>query len=299
MTQRVDKMNIVFVCTGNTCRSPMAEAIFREKTKEFANNLNIISCGLGSMPGDTASENAIRVMAERNIDISSHRSRQINQYIIEEADYIICLALSHYRFLEQTAGEKLILLGEGISDPYLGDLSVYRDCANSIENAIEKLLASDIFIDVKKFSLSDIDGAVKIESKYFSEPWSRDAFFSQTEKKYSVSFAAHYLGKTIGYICCDDISGEVFVGTVAVAEEFRRRYVGKKLIDSVINYCLENNSEMLTLEVRESNIPAINLYNSVGFVNLGRRKDFYSKPTEDAYIMTKYFNGDTNENTCN
>ena len=277
----------------------MAEALFRTKTKAYSEYLNISSCGLGAMPGDTASENAVIVMAERGIDISSHRSRQISQYIIDEADFIVCLAESHYRYLFPIAKNKLILLGTGIADPFGGDEAIYRQCADEIENAIDSLLNSDIFIDVKKMTEDDIDSTAEIEKMNFSDPWSIESFTSQINKDYSVSYAAHYLGKTVGYICCDDISGEVYVGTVAVSEEMRNRGIGTKLMQAVIDYCKEKESDMLTLEVRVSNTPAINLYTRLGFENLGKRKNFYSKPTEDAYIMTKYFNGDINENTCN
>lgn len=299
MMQRDDRMNIVFVCSGNTCRSPMAEAIFKNKVKSYAEYLNISSCGLGAMPGDSASENAVKVMAERNIDISAHRSRQINQYIVDDADFIICLGLSHYRYLLPIAGDKVILLGNGIPDPFMGDTAIYRECADSIEKAIDALLKSDLLIDIKEMTENDIEAAAEFEKMYFSDPWSANAFHSQLKKAYSVSYAAHFLGKTVGYICCDDISGEVYVGTIAVNEEMRRRNIGKKLLNAVIDYCKENKSNLLTLEVRVSNTPAINLYTSFGFENLGIRRNFYSKPTEDAYIMTKYFNGETNENTCN
>ena len=289
-------MNIVFVCTGNTCRSPMAEAIFREKTKDFSENITVSSCGLGALPGDAASENSVTVMAETGIDISSHRARQINEYIIDESDFIICLSDSHYNYLTPFCKEKLVLLGDGIPDPYGGSVDEYRYCRDEIESAIDILLESDTFIKIDKMCSDDAQAAYVIEKDNFSDPWSVDSFLSQFDKSFSVNIVAKYLGKIIGYICCDDIMGEVYICTVAVDKSFRRRGIGRKLIDSVIDYCIENNSEMLTLEVRVSNTPAISLYSSFGFKNLGIRKNFYSKPAEDAYIMTKYFNGDNNEN---
>lgn len=282
-------MNILFVCTGNTCRSPMAEAIFREKTKSYSNFVNVSSCGLGTYSGSPASENAILTMAERNIDISMHRSRQINQYIIDEADYIICLAQSHYKYLEPIAKNKLLILGSGIADPFMGDIRVYRECADSITKAIDCLLKSDIFISIDEMIDEDVEYVEKIEKNHFTTPWSLDSFIAQIKKDYSVSFTAHYLGKTIGYVCCDDISGEVFIGTIGVESEFQNKGIGTKLLNKVISYCQEHKSDLLTLEVRISNEPAIKLYEKLGFENLGIRKNFYSNPTEDAFIMTKYF----------
>lgn len=277
----------------------MAEGLFKEKIKEFSDFLKVSSCGIGAMTGDTAADNAVAVMAERGIDISSHRARQINQYIIDEADYIICLSDSHYKFLMPYAGNKLILLGNGISDPYGGNIDVYRKCAEEIENEIDRLLNSDSFIDIYKMKADDINAVAGIESNNFSEPWSRASFISQLEKDYSVCYSAHFLGKTVGYICCDDICNEVYIGTVAVDNDFRKRGIGRMLVRRVIDYCIEKKSTLLTLEVRISNTPAVNLYTSLGFENLGVRKNFYSRPTEDAYIMTKYFNGDKDENISN
>ncbi len=297
--QRADKMNIIFTCTGNTCRSPIAEGLFKKKTKKFFDNIIVSSCGLSTMPGDTASENAIKVMSERGVDLTLHRSRQINHFIIDEADYIICLAQSHYNALYPIVGSKAVLLGKGIPDPYMGDENVYRACADSIEQEIDNLLASDLFAEITEMTEDDILFVSEIENANFSEPWSIDAFLSQIKKDYSVCYVVKYLSKVIGYICCDDILNEVYIGTVAVDINFRRRNVGLLLINKIIDYCKNHNAQLLTLEVRESNTPAINLYLKSGFEILGKRKSFYSKPVEDALIMTKYFNGDENENFSN
>lgn len=286
------RMNIAFVCTGNTCRSPMAEAIFREKTKNFADACNVLSCGISAFPGDAASENAVKVMAKRGIDISSHRARQINSYIIDEADFIICLSFSHYGALRSIAQDKLLLLGDGISDPFGGSEEAYSLCADEIEKAVEALLESDVFYETAKTQARDIQFISEIEKECFSEPWSENAFKSQITKSYGVNFVVRYLGKAVGYVCADNVANEVYIGNIAVREDMRRRHIADRLLGALISYCEENKSELLTLEVRKSNIPALNLYGKYGFNVVGTRKDFYKEPTEDAYIMTKYFNGD-------
>ena len=293
MMQRGNIMNIVFVCTGNTCRSPMAEGIFRKKTEPYSDFVSVLSCGINAFSGDHAAQNAVYVMAERNIDISNHRSRQINQYIIDEADYIICMSQSHYSALKPYAEEKLMSFGYDIPDPFSDDIAVYRNCADTIEKAIDNILATDIFIDIKPMNKGDIEIVSQIEKNNFSEPWSYDSFVTQTEKDYAVNFTSHFAGMPIGYICCDNILGEVNINTVAVDDNFRNHSIGTKLINKVVEWCKKNNAELLTLEVRESNTPAICLYKKCGFEIIGKRKNFYSKPVEDALIMTKYFNGDS------
>lgn len=290
MMQRGSMMNIVFVCTGNTCRSPMAEGIFKKKTENF--NVNVSSCGTGAMTGDEASANAVKVMKNRNIDITAHRSRPINQYIIDEADYIICLSNSHYRTLFPYVKQKLVVLGAGIPDPFMGNEEIYSECADMIESEIDKLLESDLFFNFSEMKKSDIDNVAQIEKDNFSEPWSKESFLEQMNKNYAINFVARYLDRPIGYICCDNILGEVSINTVAVDKDFRRRKVGSILISKVVEWCKINKVDLLTLEVRESNESAINLYTKSGFQILGKRKTFYSKPNEDALIMTKYFNGD-------
>ena len=146
-------MNIVFVCTGNTCRSPMAEGFFKQKTKSF--NVNVSSCGINALSGDEASINAINVMQQKGIDISFHRSRKINQYIIDDANYIVCLSSSHYDTLFPYAKDKLILLDNDIPDPYMGSEAEYLQCADSIESEIEKLITSDIFFAISEMEKSE------------------------------------------------------------------------------------------------------------------------------------------------
>ena len=238
-------MNIVFVCTGNTCRSPMAEAIFKKKAKEFSDNLSVSSCGLGAMAGDSASVNSIAVMAENGIDITPHRARQISEYIIDEADFIICLADSHYTYLAPFCKDKLLLLGDGIPDPYGGDIDEYRYCRDKIESAIDKLFETDAFIRIDKMCEADAQRANEIEKENFSDPWSVESFLSQFDKSFSVYIVATYLDKVIGYICCDDILGEVYICTVAVDKDFRRRGIGRRLLERVIKYCTEMKNRML------------------------------------------------------
>ena len=292
-------MNILFVCSGNTCRSPMAEAIFKSKTKEYENYCNVLSCGLGAMPGDTASDGAVKAMADRGIDITSHRARQINRYLIEEADYIFCMGLSHYNALRPFAENKVYLLGNGISDPYGGNSDVYTKCADEIEKEINNILMSDIFFRTEAMSINDIEIVSEIEKSNFSEPWSKDSFVSQIKKNYALCFTEKYLGKPVGYICADNISGEIYIGTVAVENSMRRRGAADRLLEALDGFADKNKSSLITLEVRVSNIPALNLYGKHGFKVVGKRKNFYREPSEDAYIMTKFFDGDKDENTCN
>ena len=137
-------MNILFVCTGNTCRSPMAQGIFGAKNTDVYYDSAAIMQG-----GATASENAALAMSEMGIDITNHVSKQVDTDLIKWADLILTMTTGHKQILVQVFGDainKIFTLreytGDGgdIADPYGQDLDVYRRCAQQIEQEIDKVV---------------------------------------------------------------------------------------------------------------------------------------------------------------
>lgn len=124
----------------------------------------------------------------------------------------------------------------------------------------------------------------EIEKACFSNPWSLEDLSAQVDNPTSHFLVAVKDGKAVGYMGLQIFSGEGYVTNVAVLPEYRGQGIAKALISKQ----LENEMDFITLEVRKSNYPAISLYEKMGFDKIGIRPKFYSNPTEDAVIMTKY-----------
>lgn len=143
---------------------------------------------------------------------------------------------------------------------------------------------------VRRMSLQDVSVVAKIEKTCFSQPWSENGLAVELERDSSYFVVADISEKVVGYAGMQCVCSEGYITNVAVFPEYRKMGIGRKLIHELISYAEANRFEFVTLEVRASNDNAIKLYLSEGFRNVGIRKNFYSKPTEDAIIMTKYIN---------
>lgn len=131
---------IIFVCTGNTCRSPMAEGYLKSKNRK---DLDIISRGLAA-DGAPVSENSVLAMKELGIDISAHTSKQLTFADIDETSVFICMSASHADILEGLGIDKMKLFVLGISDPYGADIEVYKKCRVEIIEGIDEFIEDGI-----------------------------------------------------------------------------------------------------------------------------------------------------------
>lgn len=283
-------IEILFVCTGNTCRSPMAEALLNDKAKKLNIPLHASSAGLAAFTGDSASAYAIEVMNEIGIDLSSHRSSRLSIYAFEESDIVVCMSESHKAALP--ASYKIIVPNGGISDPYGGDINIYRVCRDELSEFIDLLIASLSEIRISKMNEKHIKAVAEIEKECFSVPWSENALREELTNENAHFYVAELFGETVGYIGMHIVLDEAYIANVAVSKKYRRRSIGSKLVVHAINTAKKANASFISLEVRESNTAAISLYKQHGFAICGERKNFYDEPKENGLIMTKFFDKD-------
>ncbi len=289
-------LNITFVCTGNTCRSAMAEGLFKKLIKERGlQDISCRSCGLSAFTGDEATPQAIESAKERGVDLKSHRATAINQYILAETDIMVCMTEAHKKAVMSINPDfKIIVPSGGIPDPYGGNLQTYGECADKIESFLEAFLDS-ITMTIEAMAEKHVKEIAEIERLSFSAPWSEDGIRSELNNEAARFLAAIADGKVLGYIGAHEICGEAYITNVAVLPKYRRLGIGEALIDAATLGAKQRNCDFISLEVRISNVPAIELYKKQGYNIVGERKNFYSNPTENAFIMTKQLKDCENE----
>ncbi len=138
---------------------------------------------------------------------------------------------------------------------------------------------------IRDMKEEDLDQVLNIEQETFSDPWSYDDFASSFRDENNRYLVAEVDGIIAGYCGYWGIAGEGNIYNVAVKKEFRRQKLGLFMLSSLISQAKGRGITALTLEVRQSNEAARRLYQQLGFVDAGIRRDFYTKPNEDAVIM--------------
>ena len=131
----------------------------------------------------------------------------------------------------------------------------------------------------------------KLERICFSRPWSRKMLAEELENQCAAFLGAEdsVSGRVLGYAGLMVVADEGYITNVAVFPEYRRQGIAAQILQVFLQFAAANHLAFLPLEVRPSNAAAIALYQGFGFEEVGRRKNYYDLPKEDALILTKYF----------
>ncbi|GAB4472632.1 MAG: low molecular weight protein arginine phosphatase [Anaerolineales bacterium] len=138
---------VLFVCTANMCRSPMAQGLFQAQLGVNLDGWRVESAGIAAVEGVPASQKTLQVLSERGIDLSVHRSQQIDRYLMEQFDLILVMEHRHKHVLQSQYPQfasKVYLLSEmvgeetEIDDPVGGTLEDYRSIATQIERILQQ-----------------------------------------------------------------------------------------------------------------------------------------------------------------
>jgi protein-tyrosine-phosphatase len=149
LVEEIVMPSILIVCTANICRSPMAEALLRRKLAEeqVSGTWRVSSAGTWAEDGYPASENGVRVMAERGLDTSQHRSRAVTEAMLEGADLVLTMTVSHAESLRAEFPAhafkvhrltEMAAMPYDVADPYGGALSEYQRTADELAYLIER-----------------------------------------------------------------------------------------------------------------------------------------------------------------
>jgi len=133
-----------------------------------------------------------------------------------------------------------------------------------------------------------IDSLIELENLCFSIPWTKQMFaqdVSKTDAYYVVALDGQ---KVVGYCGLYKVLDQADITNIAVHPDYRKKGLASLMLDNIIKYCTNCTLSFITLEVRQSNQSAINLYKKYGFNEVGLRKNYYADNHENAILMTKY-----------
>ena len=131
----------------------------------------------------------------------------------------------------------------------------------------------------------DANELSRLDEECFSSPWSEHSFLNEAKNPLAQYVIAKSDEEIIGYAGYWQVIDEGQITNIAVLKDYRRKGIAHKMLERLIKKAKEMKITVLSLEVRESNIPAINLYEKFGFKKIGTRKDYYKNPKENAILM--------------
>lgn len=145
---------------------------------------------------------------------------------------------------------------------------------------------------IRAMSIDDLDRIVELEQQLFTTSWKKEDFLYEIyENTFSFNFVLEVENIIIGYVGVWIMYEQSQITTIGIDKDYQRKGYAEVLMKEIIQFACEEGSEVMSLEVRVSNQPAISLYEKCGFVNQAVRKNYYQDNNEDAYLMVKGLEG--------
>ncbi len=295
--------SLLFLDDDDTALAPAAKALFSMYAAERCPEIPTESAGI--FDSGKALQPDCRAAAEAlGAEFCEHEPKILSDELFGSFDTVMCMTLAQLDELaERYPGneEKLMCLDE--TDILRPRLRGGWKKALARVNAAVNEISLELRLDVDESSSGEtairpiegkliekyIPAIAAIEEKYFSLPWTEKQLRSYMQRENCYFFGAFRGEELVGYIGATLVVDEMEIFNVAVDESCRRCHIGDMLVESVQSLAFElkgsSGLERITLEVRAGNAPAIALYEKHGFVEVGRRRNYYEKPREDAVLM--------------
>lgn len=142
---------------------------------------------------------------------------------------------------------------------------------------------------IAKMTADHVSQIAELEKICFSDPWSENSIAHEIENDLSLWLVALDGDRVAGYVGSQSVMGESDMMNIAVHPDYRRQGIAEALVLALVSLLKSEGNYQLTLEVRASNTPAQRLYEKLGFTEVGRRRNYYRAPREDALILQKKF----------
>ena len=281
-------MHITCVCTGNTCRSPMAAALLRQWLNEHGLDfVQVDSAGLAA-DGDAVADNAVDALAAVGLAPLRAYSKPLTRELFDATDLFLVMSPAHKQYLLAAGADEaaVVVLGGGIPDPFGCGADVYAATRDRLQQAVADWGEAQFPLAIRPLCERHLPSLAALEQVCFSQPWSEDALREELSNPTARFLVAEKDGEAVGYIGCHFAADEGAITNVAVSPNYRRQGVGGLLLDALLYAAEKEHIGSIFLEVRVSNTAAKALYQSRGFVSCGLRPRFYTAPTEDGEIFS-------------
>ncbi len=287
--------SILFVDDDDTALAPAAKAFFRMYASGRCPDIKNESAGLFSA-GEELQPDCRAAAEAMGAGFEGFEPKELSEELFDAFDAVMCMTLAQVdELLERFPGSERKVFCADETDILrprfrLGWKKALERLRDAMDNETELLRIPEedsVSIEALRPDSPEeyVEDILRIEESCFPDPWSRDMLRSYLGKDSAHFFAAVKDGGLLGYIGSQLIIDELEIFNVAVDESCRRQHLGQRLVEALVSEARSLGAERITLEVRAGNAPAIALYEKLGFVEVGRRKNYYRSPREDALLM--------------